>query len=213
MGHFKELHFLPCQFYKMIDHRIVVTILGKAGCGKTCLLKRMCSNDFTKTEPTVAPEHQKLKIETETEDIILDFWDTAGQEKFNAINSAYIRRGDIIILAFEDYDNYLEDIKFWHQKVLQQLSNPIIIVVATKQDQKDDEEVDAIKKLAPEIIEQFNASSFLVTSSLSGIGIQDLINEIACLSQTVVEKKKTEVDANQKKLEPMKKTVDDSGCC
>ena len=66
----------------------------------------------------------------------LQMWDTAGQEKFRTITSAYYKGAQGVIFAFDLTDrNTLNDVKNWLSEV-EKFNNkcPVKILVGTKSD-------------------------------------------------------------------------------
>ncbi len=55
-------------------------IVGDSGVGKTSLLTRYCEDKFhTDFLSTIGVDFKVKKLETETHQVILNIWDTAGQ--------------------------------------------------------------------------------------------------------------------------------------
>ena len=69
----KEYHYL----LKMI-------VIGDAGVGKTCLLHRLQNSTYTEATPTtIGIEFFRKEIEINSKKIILQVWDTVGQENMH----------------------------------------------------------------------------------------------------------------------------------
>src|SRR3989304_6776038 len=72
-----------------------VVFMGNGGTGKTTMVKRMLTGEFErKYLPTVGVEVHPLKYNTNHGRIILNVWDTAGQEQFGGLRDGYYLQGD-----------------------------------------------------------------------------------------------------------------------
>lgn len=85
-------------------------IIGNSGVGKSCLMNRMTTNEFTEDhEVTVGVEFGSLLIkmqereatETPQETVVkLQIWDTAGQESFQSITKIFYRGAHAVLLTY-----------------------------------------------------------------------------------------------------------------
>jgi len=69
-----------------------VVILGDSGVGKTSILFRYITGGFDDTSlPTLGASFKpkKVPLPTEQDEIQLNLWDTAGQEKFKSLTKMY----------------------------------------------------------------------------------------------------------------------------
>ena len=65
------------------DHLFKLIVIGDSGIGKSCLMHRMCHNEFTEDhEVTVGVEFGSLLVRMQGINFKLQIWDTAGQESF-----------------------------------------------------------------------------------------------------------------------------------
>lgn len=83
---------------------IKVIVLGSYAVGKTSILQKFKSNQFKEcSEPTIAIDYVSQVFEIKGKDCKVQFWDTAGQEKFNNITEQYYRKaqGSIIVVSCE----------------------------------------------------------------------------------------------------------------
>lgn len=79
-----ECRFIKSLFllYKMDKKSVTLKflIVGDSGVGKTSLLMRYSENKFhTDFLSTIGVDFKVKKIETDTHNIVLNIWDTAGQ--------------------------------------------------------------------------------------------------------------------------------------
>ena len=112
----------------MIKNKIIYTInsvfLGESGVGKTSIINRLVGNSFEENIiPTIAIDSYFIKNikflneEEEGSEILIKFWDTAGQEKYRSVGKGIVQKADIIIFVrdnqkenFEDWFNFVENL-------------------------------------------------------------------------------------------------------
>ncbi|NXX18510.1 RAB36 protein, partial [Podargus strigoides] len=115
-----------------------VVVVGDLYVGKTSLINRFCKDNFDRDyKATIG-----VDFEIERFDIIgvpysLQIWDTAGQEKFKCVASAYYRGAEVIITVFDLADiQTLEHAKQWLEDALRENEpdSSFIFLVGTKKD-------------------------------------------------------------------------------
>ncbi len=95
---------------KKQDYLFKMIIIGNSGVGKSCLMHRVTTNEFSEDhEVTVGVEFGSLLMRMEDTVLKLQIWDTAGQEsyysnkgltdKINSYTSMFIY-GCIIVVTF-----------------------------------------------------------------------------------------------------------------
>ncbi|KAF5923076.1 hypothetical protein HPG69_016543 [Diceros bicornis minor] len=86
-----------------------VVVVGDLYVGKTSLIHRFCKNVFDRDyKATIGVDFEIERFEIAGIPYSLQIWDTAGQEKFKCIASAYYRGAQVIITAF-DLTDWLAD--------------------------------------------------------------------------------------------------------
>ena len=69
-----------------------LVLIGDSGVGKTNILSRYISNEFSlSSQPTVGVEFGSKIIKKDDKTIKLQIWDIAGQEGYKAITNAYYK--------------------------------------------------------------------------------------------------------------------------
>ncbi|KAJ6244139.1 rab2a [Anaeramoeba flamelloides] len=95
-------------------------LVGDSGVGKSCILMRYLHDEFqTDYDVTIGVEFGSIPLEIMDQTILLQIWDTAGQESFRSITRPYFRRAVGALLVFditqrESFNNlksWLEDIR------------------------------------------------------------------------------------------------------
>ena len=76
--------------------------VGDSGVGKSCLLRRFETEDFSNLTPsTVGIEYIRKNIDIDGNTIMLQVWDTAGQECMFSLTSSYYKNCCAIILVYD----------------------------------------------------------------------------------------------------------------
>ncbi|XP_043290352.1 ras-related protein Rab-36 isoform X2 [Cervus canadensis] len=115
-----------------------VVVVGDLYVGKTCLIHRFCKNVFNHDyKATIGVDFEIERFEVAGTPFSLQIWDTAGQEKFKCIASAYYRGAQVIITAFDLTDvQTLEHARQWLEDALRE-NEPgacFLFLVGTKKD-------------------------------------------------------------------------------
>jgi Ras-related protein Rab-7A len=79
-----------------------IVILGDSGVGKTTLLQQYVTQKATgQSKPTIGADFQKKEVMIDNQNVNLQIWDTAGQEKFQSLGYAFYRGADSCALVFD----------------------------------------------------------------------------------------------------------------
>lgn len=95
---------------------VKLVLCGNAAVGKTSITMRYKEGVFKKVhEPTLAGAYQEKKFKTKSGDEIqLNIWDTAGDERFRSIMPLYYRDAEIALLVFDLTDpESFKGIDYW----------------------------------------------------------------------------------------------------
>ena len=176
--------------------KIKIVLIGEPFVGKTCIINRYVDNNY-KENPgsTIGSNYtsKKITIPDLNTEVILDIWDTAGQEVYRSFVKLFYKESKIAILVYDisDRKSFDELKKYWFNEIKEFSKDIIIGIAGNKSDLIDKEEVneDEARKFAKEI----NAS-FRLTSALSNIGIEELFLE---LTKKYLEEKKEEINENK----------------
>lgn len=141
-------HVSSDKISKEYDRMYKIIILGDSNVGKTSFCDRTFTNKFDQLQQSTSPILSKPTIGVEFREKIVNvnnvkaklcIWDTAGQDKYRAIISAYYRNADAVILmydstnveSFEKLNKWLEEL----DKHLDRNSDITIVLVANKCDE------------------------------------------------------------------------------
>ena len=154
-----------------------VVLLGDSGVGKTCIIARYISGSFDKNSPTTNGASfcsKNVRFEQLGKNLLLDIWDTAGQEKYKALTKFFYKDAAVCILVYdvtrkESFDS-LKD--YWYSQLKENSEPDIVIGVAgnkcdmfENEEVKEDEARDWAKKIG---------AVFELTSAQNNTGINDL---------------------------------------
>jgi len=127
--HSESNNSVPCE-YK-------VTILGTYGVGKTSLIRRCCHDTFSLTVPEtrgIADCRKELTVYNQK--VLMHLSDTAGTEKYRAVNSLFVRNACGAALVYDvTRRESFEDLKYWHKQVKSYAEEAVLVVVGNKIDQ------------------------------------------------------------------------------
>ncbi|XP_071100742.1 ras-related protein Rab6-like isoform X2 [Haliotis cracherodii] len=82
-----------------------VTLVGNISTGKTSLTLRYCRGDIDRDpKPTVAVDWLHHSETVNNRRVNLQIWDTAGQEKFEAVMPSFLRSSAVVLLCYDVTD-------------------------------------------------------------------------------------------------------------
>ena len=199
-----------------------VVILGEPGVGKTSIISRYVTNQFSPVviSTTGASYSTKiLKIDDENS-IKFQIWDTAGQERFRSLAKIFYQNAVAVILVYDITvrETFEQLQKYWIKEIEENAPTDIILALAAnKSDMYENELVDLHE--GKELARQLNAI-FKSTSALNSKGIDDLFLSIGkkFLDPTYSVNisnctEKSESRNNSKTLKIPKKAKEKKKCC
>ena len=124
------------------DHNCVFS--GDSGVGKTSFMDRFVEgNHRAAYNATVGIDFKVRRLNIADKTVKLQIWDTAGQEKFNAITTAYYRQARAAIIMYDvTRPNTFANLRKWF-RLLEENGRPDICValVGNKSDQESQRQV------------------------------------------------------------------------
>ena len=158
-----------------------VVLLGGLGVGKTCIINNLIGNIFEEYSPeTNGTSYASRVIELEelNQKINFEIYDTCGAIKYKRLNEIFYKDANVIILCYDSsYRPSFEELKdYWYEKgvKINVETDPILVIVATKNDLNKEVKDEEGKVFANEINAIFQS-----TSAKSNIGINSLFENIA----------------------------------
>jgi len=155
-----------------------IVLIGDSGVGKSNLLSRFTRNQFNEeSKSTIGVEFATRSIQTDGKTIKAQIWDTAGQEKFRAITSAYYRGavGAIIVYDIAKHSTYVS-VNTWLQELKNHADpNLVIMLVGNKSDLRHLRDVQTEEA---ESWAETNQLSFIETSALDTTNVETAFHNI-----------------------------------
>ena len=125
------------------DFLFKVVIIGSVGVGKTNVLLRLVSNTFDEdSRTTIGVDFKFYEYEHKGHQVCVQLWDTAGQEKLEAIAATYYRDavGAVIIYDITSESSF-NKVPYWLKEIRHHSFNSKIILLGNKSDLVSQREV------------------------------------------------------------------------
>jgi len=126
-----------------------VVMLGMGGVGKSALVIQFVQDKFIKVyDPTIEDSYRK-QVVVDNKVCMLNIWDTAGQEEFEALQDGYIRQADGFVLVYSITDRKtFEKIESLFIKILRVKCSDgePVVIVGNKSDLEDSREVSSLEE-------------------------------------------------------------------
>jgi len=161
------------------DLMMKLLLLGDSGVGKTCLLLRFADDVFNETFiSTIGIDFKHKNIEIDGRKIKLQIWDTAGQEKYRTITSAYYRSAQGIVLCYDVTDERsFNNVAQWVRNIDEHANASVNrILVGNKCDSPDKRVISLEKGKA---LAAKYGIKFFETSARSNIGVSEAFMALA----------------------------------
>jgi small GTP-binding protein len=158
-----------------------VVLLGETAVGKSSLINRFVDDKFQSNYTTTMTGFyfsKEVFYEKYQKKIKYELWDTAGQEKYRALNKMFYQDAKVIILVIDitRKDTFQAILNYWYKELKENApQNIIIALAANKNDLYEYEEV--TNNELEEYAKSINAI-YKQTSALKDTGIKELFNAI-----------------------------------
>ena len=198
----------------METNEIKIIILGSVGVGKTCIITRYKTGKFLEDiPPTQGSNYVQIIKNINNKKYIFNFWDTAGQEKYNSLTQSFTKNSQIVILVYSIVDKkYFEALDFWLDLVKKENGDTgyTLGVAGNKSDLYQDSKVPDIK--GKEYAEKIGAIWKSTSAKEDSKSIEELINE---LTENYIRENNTKNRGSTIKLNNkfFNKKQEKKGCC
>ncbi|OQX24659.1 MAG: hypothetical protein BWK80_19660 [Desulfobacteraceae bacterium IS3] len=153
--------------------------VGQGGVGKTCLMRRLISGQYSGTQPTtegidIASWRISVPNEAKTE-MTLNVWDFGGQEIYHATHQFFLTQRSLYILVWDarQEEEYAR-IDYWLNCIQTFAEDSPILVVMNKADERDkDLNFKEMRERCPQV------AGAKKVSAKNNTGIEELRNFIA----------------------------------
>ena len=132
------------MFEEKFDMIIKLVLVGESSVGKTNLLLRYTENKYDPTQrPTIGMDFLSKDLLIDQRHIKVQFWDTAGQEKYKSIANSYFKMSNGVILVYDvTRRDTFEKIGKWIETIrTHAVSDVRILLVGNKIDLEENREV------------------------------------------------------------------------
>ena len=161
---------------------IKLVLLGEAAVGKSSIVLRFVSNDFSENkEPTIGAAFLTQRVNIDDHIIKFEIWDTAGQERFASLAPMYYRNAQAALVVYDvtKPQSFIKA-RHWVKELHEQASKDIIIaLIGNKIDLLDDDpdERKVSKEEAEKLAEEENLL-FFETSAKTAVNINEVFLKI-----------------------------------
>ena len=158
-----------------------VVLIGESGVGKTCIISRYISGTFDSnvTSTNGASYCSKnVKYENLGKNLLLDIWDTAGQEKYKSLTKFFYKDAAVAILVYDiTRKESFESIRdYWYGQVQENGSKNIVLGIAGNKCDLYEEE--AVPESEAREFAQKIGAIFELTSAQNNTGINELFQNV-----------------------------------
>ena len=168
----------------MSDENVLkIVILGEGRVGKTSILSKYFKKKFNEGEKsTINPAFYEKAVNYNGKTIQFKFWDTAGQEQFNAISALYYQGavGALLVYDVTIFETF-QKVENWVKTLREAVGKISLLVVGNKFDISDKAELDKNSQAVNSYCSKENCSH-MYTSAKTGYNVdeafQSLINTV-----------------------------------
>ena len=187
-----------------MKHKII--FVGDAGVGKTTIINNYLKSN-EEIHPTLGAAIHQCTVDVCSNQVLLDIWDTAGQDEFRCLIPMYSRNAELAIVVYDQHDlNTFKSIKQWLDHMKNEVSVPFLFLVGNKSDLDQFVRTEDAFHMAQEY-----GATFLNCSALTGLGIDDLFNQAAEKVLTLEGKQPFSYQPNESLH--LDNTTNKKGCC
>ena len=123
-----------------VDNSISVTrhkiiFVGDAGVGKTSIINRIVDNPFSESyEMSIGVDFMSKNLRYHGQNIKLQIWDSAGQEKYKGLIPSYVRNSSIVFVVYDVSSKWsFNNVSSWIS-FIKSIENTTIILCGNKID-------------------------------------------------------------------------------
>ncbi|KAB2066068.1 hypothetical protein ES319_A09G133800v1 [Gossypium barbadense] len=177
------------DYNQRIDYVFKVVLIGDSAVGKSQLLARFARNEFSvDSKATIGVEFQTKTLVIDNKTVKSQIWDTAAQERYRAVTSAYYRGAVGAMLVYDmtkrqSFDNmarWLEELRGHADQ------NLVIMLVGNKCD------LGSLRAVATEDAQEFAQREnlfFMETSALESTNVETAFFTVLTEIYRIISKK------------------------
>ena len=155
-----------------------IIVLGDGSVGKSSIIKRFVFNEFDfNTMLTVGVSSYPVIINSNEENIMLNIWDTAGQEKYQSIVPSYFRGSHAALIVYDiTNEESFKRVSYWIKQAKEYAGDDIcLLLVGNKLDLESKRAV--LQKYAIDI-SKANNMLYFETSCLNSTNVERAFDAI-----------------------------------
>ena len=160
-----------------------IMVVGRVCTGNTSMLKRFLYNQFNaSTRLTVGVQFFTAKLRLLEKDVTIQFWDFAGEERWNSFQPYFYASSDSMMIVFDlSWAITLDNIEYFIESAKNVGIKPNqILLVGNKSDLTDYIEIP--DEYALEIAEKYNLFDYVKTSAKTGTNIEYAFSLVALIA-------------------------------
>ncbi|XP_057501701.1 ras-related protein RABA1f-like [Actinidia eriantha] len=192
------------------DYLFKVVLIGDSGVGKSNLLSRFTKNEFSlESKSTIAVEFTTRSIHVDDKVVKAQILNTAGQERYRSITSAYYR-GAVGALLVYDVTRHVtfENVERWLKELWGRTdSNIVIMLVGNKAGLRH---LRAVSTEDAKAFAERESTFFMETSALKSMNVKNTFTEVLTQIYHVVSRKALDIGDDPAAL-PKGQTINVSG--
>jgi len=165
-------------------YQLKLLIVGDGAVGKTCALQTHATGVFPEAYVPTVFDNRSLETTFEGKSVLLQLWDTAGQEDYDRLRPLSYPGSDVILLCYSTVNqaSYEAITEKWHPEVEHYAADVPLVLVGTKLDMRNEgiqdphaDEFEPIDKAeGEELREEIGAKAFVECSAKTGENLAHL---------------------------------------
>ena len=162
----------------MAELKCKVIVIGDSGVGKTTFISRLIDRFEENAASTFGVSYVTKELKIDDILVHFDIWDTAGQEKYHAVNRSFYVDSKICIIVYDitNKSTFNNACNFWYKAITNEITGNIIIGLAgNKSDLYSKEEVREEEAIN---YAQEKNMIFSLTSSYDNTGVNELFYKL-----------------------------------
>ncbi|MEM2636751.1 MAG: Rab family GTPase [Candidatus Korarchaeota archaeon] len=152
-----------------------VIFAGDGAVGKTTIAQVMCGKEYSPVyEMTIGAQFVSLKVELDSDKVILTIWDLGGQPRYKEVRCAFYNKADAVVYIYDvSWRLTFENIIFWQEEAEKNCTPKVKFLVANKVDLERAVSTEEGENLAKKM-----GAKYIEVSAKTGQNIDILIKEL-----------------------------------